>query len=182
MPYLSILPEFATACARAHAKLSEYVLLVFIGQSKLEYWRGDKLVKSYTISTGKNPPSCIENSEGTPTGLHVVCEKIGEGEPLDTVFVARKSIGKTWRALKAGGEDPAKARVTTRILRLRGLEEGVNSGGNVDSFNRYIYIHGTVFEDRIGQPTSSGCVTLINADMLELFNAVTEGTLVYITK
>jgi lipoprotein-anchoring transpeptidase ErfK/SrfK len=109
-----------------------------------------------------------------------VCEKIGDGEPIDTVFVSRESIGKTWRELKAEGEDPAKARVTTRILRLRGLEPGVNAGPGVDSFERYIYIHGTVFEDKIGQPTSAGCVTLLNREMLELFEAIPVGTPVLI--
>jgi len=174
--------EFVAACKRTHTKPSEHAIFVHLGQSKLDYYRDEKLVKSYVISTGKNPPSCVEGSCGTPLGLHFVCEKIGEGEPLDTVFVARKSLGKTWRDLKAAGEDPAKARVTTRILRLRGLEEGVNSGGNCDSYNRFIYIHGTVFEDKIGQPTSSGCVTLLNREMLALYDAVPEGALVYIAK
>ena len=161
---------------------SEHVLRVFISQSKLEHWQDEKLVKTYTVSTGKNPPSCIENSNGTPTGLHVVCEKIGDGAPIDTVFVARKSIGKTWRELRAEGESPDKARVTSRILRLRGLEDGLNSGEGHDSYARFIYFHGTVFEDRIGQPTSCGCVTLVNKEMIELFDAVSEGTLVWIMK
>jgi hypothetical protein len=182
MPYSPLSSDFASACQRTNTKPSEHVLLVFLDSSKLEHWFGEKLVGTYVVSTGKNPPSCAEGSNGTPLGLHFVCEKIGDGEPMGTVFVARKSIGKTWRALKAEGEDPAKAHVTTRILRLRGLEEGANSGGSVDSYARYIYIHGTVFEDKIGQPTSSGCVTLLNADMLELFDAVPEGTLVFIAK
>jgi len=137
-------------------------------------------VKEYPVSLGKGGLSCVEDSGGTPTGLHEVCEKIGEGEPIDTVFVGRVSIRKTWRELKAEGEDPATARGTTRILRLRGLEEGVNAGPGVDSYARYIYIHGTVFEDRIGLPTSSGCVTLKNRDMLELYEAVSEKSLVHI--
>jgi lipoprotein-anchoring transpeptidase ErfK/SrfK len=133
------------------------------------------------VSLGKNGLSCVEDSGGTPTGMHVVCEKIGAGEPIGTVFVGRKPIGKTWRQLKQEGEPPEKARITTRILRLKGLQEGINSGPGVDSYARYIYIHGTVFEDRIGQPTSAGCITLLNRDMLELFEAVPEGTLVYVT-
>ncbi len=153
---------------------------VLICQSKLEHWKDGVLARTYVVSTGHNPPSCKAGSEGTPTGLHVVCEKIGDGEPIDTVFVSRESIGKTWRELKAEGEDPAKARVTTRILRLRGLEPGVNAGPGVDSFERYIYIHGTVFEDKIGQPTSAGCVTLLNREMLELFEAIPVGTPVLI--
>jgi hypothetical protein len=180
MPYISELDDFRATCERTGAKINGQVLLVLLSQSKLEHWAGETLVKTYVVSTGKNPPSCIEDSLGTPMGLHVVCEKIGDGEPLDTVFVARKPIGKTWRQLKAGGEAPDKAHVTTRILRLRGLEPGLNAGPGRDSYDRYIYIHGTVFEDRIGQPTSCGCVTLLNRDMLELFDAVPEGTLVYI--
>lgn len=151
-----------------------------MGQSKLEHYENGKLVKSYTISTGKNPPSNREGSNGTPPGLHVVCEKIGDGAPIDTVFVSRKSIGKTWRQLIAEGEPATKARVTSRILRLKGLEEGVNVGPGIDSFERYIYLHGTAFEDRIGQPTSAGCITLLNAGMIELFDSVPVGTLVYI--
>ena len=137
-------------------------------------------MKTYTISTGKNPPSCVENSNGTPLGLHVICEKIGGDEPIDTVFVSRLSTGKSWRELKASGEPPEKARVTSRIMRLKGLEEGVNVGPGVDSYARFIYIHGTVFEERIGSPTSAGCITLLNRDVIELFAAVPVGTLVYI--
>ena len=180
MPYNSELDDFRAACERTGAKINGQVLRVLLSQSKLEHWVDGNLVKTYVVSTGKNPPSCIENSNGTPTGLHVVCEKIGDGEPLDMVFVSRKPLGKTWRQLKAEGEPPEKARVTTRILRLRGLEPGVNAGPGLDSYDRYIYFHGTVFEDRIGQPTSCGCVTLLNRDMLELYEAVPEGTLVYI--
>lgn len=90
------------------------------------------------------------------------------------------STGQTWRELKAAGEPAQKARVTSRILRLRGLEEGVNSGAGMDSYERFIYIHGTVFEDRIGDPTSAGCITLLNREMLELFDSVPVGTLIYI--
>ena len=169
------------AASRAvDTRLSEDVLIVRLGQQKLEHWQHGLLVRVFKVSTGKNPPSCAENSGGTPTGLHVICEKIGSGQSIDTVFVGRESIGRTWRELKADGEAAEKAHVTTRILRLRGLEEGKNAGPGVDSFDRYIYIHGTVFEDRIGQPTSAGCVTLLNTDMIELFDAVPEGTLVWI--
>lgn len=70
--------------------------------------------------------------------------------------------------------------ITTRILRLRGLETGYNAGQGCDSYERYVYIHGTNHEDRIGEPFSGGCVELRNAEMLELFDAVREGDLVWI--
>jgi UDP-N-acetylmuramate--alanine ligase len=68
----------------------------------------------------------------------------------------------------------------TRILRLEGLEEGINKGPGVDSFERYIYIHGTGREDLIGTPLSHGCVCLRNLDIIRLFGMVKESTLVYI--
>jgi len=71
--------------------------------------------------------------------------------------------------------------ITSRILWLRGLEAGVNLGGQVDTHARYIYIHGTQREDRIGEPLSAGCVLMRNADIVELFEEVRTGDLVWIT-
>lgn len=71
--------------------------------------------------------------------------------------------------------------VLTRILRLRGMEPGLNTGSGVDSFERYIYIHGTNREDLIGTPMSHGCVCMRNQDIIELFDEIKEGTIVYIT-
>jgi lipoprotein-anchoring transpeptidase ErfK/SrfK len=109
-----------------------------------------------------------------------VVERIGEGLPVDTVLVSRQSIGKTWREIFASG-GPVKGYVTSRILRLRGLEDGHNSGPGVDSYERYIYFHGTCYEDRIGQPTSHGCITLLNPEMIELHDSIPLGSLVWLT-
>jgi lipoprotein-anchoring transpeptidase ErfK/SrfK len=70
--------------------------------------------------------------------------------------------------------------VTSRILWLRGLEPGINSGGEVDTFKRYIYIHGTQREDRIGSPISAGCILMRNSEIIELFDEVRTGDLVWI--
>jgi len=70
--------------------------------------------------------------------------------------------------------------ILTRILRLEGLEEGINRGAGVDSYERYIYIHGTGREDLVGTPLSQGCVCMRNHDVIRLFDKVKEGTLVYI--
>ena len=70
--------------------------------------------------------------------------------------------------------------ILTRILRLEGLEEGVNRGPGIDSFERYIYIHGTNKERQIGAPMSNGCVCMKNNDVVALFNSVKEGTIVVI--
>ncbi len=70
--------------------------------------------------------------------------------------------------------------ITSRIIRLRGLQPELNSGDDCDSYERYIYIHGTNHEERIGEPFSGGCVEMRNAEMIELFDATAEGDLVWI--
>jgi lipoprotein-anchoring transpeptidase ErfK/SrfK len=70
--------------------------------------------------------------------------------------------------------------ITSRILWPRGLEPGINLGGNVDTYNRYVYIHGTHHEDRIGEAFSGGCVLMRDTDIIELFDEVRAGDLVWI--
>lgn len=63
-------------------------------------------------------------------------------------------------------------KVTSRILWLTGTEEGINKGGNVDTYNRYIYIHGTPEEGLIGQPASHGCIRMKNDDVISLYSSI----------
>lgn len=153
-------------------------LTVSIPQQRLDLYRDGSLSKSFIVSTSKNPPSCVENSFGTPTGLHEIVDFIGDGEPRGTVFRGRVSTGK--RYWEESPEEQKKHLITTRILRLRGLEEGWNRGPGIDTFDRYVYIHGTNHEDQLGSPASAGCVLLSNKEMEELFQAVDLGTKVLI--
>ena len=68
----------------------------------------------------------------------------------------------------------------SRILRLKGLEENINLGGDVDSYQRYIYIHGTAHEDKIGEKASHGCIRMLNQDVIELIDICQEKMLVLI--
>ena len=70
--------------------------------------------------------------------------------------------------------------VTSRIMWLDGQEEGYNKGGEVDSYKRYIYIHGTSEEGRLGIPSSHGCIRMRNKDIIELYDKIKLGTLVLI--
>jgi len=70
--------------------------------------------------------------------------------------------------------------ITSRILWLRGLERGVNLGDGVDTHDRYIYIHGTHREAEIGKRMSAGCILMRNLDIIELFDEVRTGDLVWI--
>lgn len=132
----------------------------------------------YTCSTAAKGLGCRENSYQTPTGWHEVDERIGEDAPLGAVFVERKFTGKVWTP-----DDPTeKDYVLTRILWLRGLETGVNAGPGVDSHDRYIYIHGTPAEDKLGTPASMGCIRLSNHNVIELFEQTPAGTRILITE
>lgn len=155
----------------------EHALYVKISEQKLYvYFRG-VLEKVYPVSTSRRPPSCVENSLGTPLGLHCIAEKIGDGAPLGMVFKGRVPQGTPYMQLPP--EESQANLITTRILWLRGLEPE-NSGPGCDTYSRYVYIHGTNQEDQIGTPNSHGCVLLRNQDVIELFDRVPTGTLVLI--
>ena len=165
------------ACLRLNIKPSQYLIYASIGEQKLYLFFENSPKKVYDISTSRAAPSCVKDSLGTPTGLHKIDGKIGVGAPLDTVFRARVPSGTL---AEQTPEERAKNLITARIMRLRGLEDGVNAGGNVDTFDRYVYIHGTNQEDKIGTPNSHGCLLMRNADVAELFDVVNDGTCVLI--
>lgn len=166
-------------CARLGIKPGERILYVRISTATLQFYRAGELVKSYVISTSKRPPSNIKDSLGTPRGLHEIAERIGAGQPPGMVFKSRVPTGRHYFEMLE--REPEKNDlITGRILWLRGLEPGVNRGGNVDTYERYVYIHGTNHEDRIGEPLSSGCVLMRNQEIVELYEQVRTGDQVLI--
>jgi L,D-transpeptidase catalytic domain len=165
-------------CSRLSIKPADRILLVRIGTATMQFYHGGVLVKSYPVSTSKRPPSNVKHSLGTPRGLHEIAERIGGGQPPGMVFKSRVSTGRHFSELP--GAETGENLITSRILWLRGLEPGVNRGGNVDSHERYIYIHGTNHETRIGEPLSAGCVLMSNRDIVELYEQVRVGDLVHI--
>jgi len=85
--------------------------------------------------------------------------------PAGTVFAARIPVGP---------DEPLPETedwITSRILWLEGVDPE-----NANTKQRFIYIHGTKHEDRIGSPDSHGCIRMRNADVIELFDLVQEGT------
>ena len=76
--------------------------------------------------------------------------------------------------------DPEQDWILSRILWLEGMQTGINKRGKVDTKSRYIYIHGTHEEDKIGSPASHGCIRMRNRDILELFIHAHEGEIVQI--
>ena len=146
--------------------------------------RGRKVDRWWPVSTAAAGLYGRDGSLGTPPGLHRIHAKIGAGAPLGTVFDSREPTGRIWPGPAAVGplpQYPAPDLILTRILTLEGLQEGLNRGPGLDSLLRFIYLHGTNMEDRIGRPVSHGCVRLTNRGMVELFDLVDEGDLVAIT-
>ena len=166
-------------CAALGIKPGQRLLIVRIGTATLQFFRHGELVKSYAISTSKRPPSNVKNSLGTPRGLHEIAERIGAGQPPGMVFKSRVPTGRHF--VEVLEREPEQENlITSRILWLRGLEPGVNQGGDVDTYERYIYIHGTNHDTRIGEPLSAGCVLMRNLDIVELFEEVRPRDLVWI--
>lgn len=139
---------------------------------------GDQCVAQYPCSTAAKGTGNRERSYQTPLGWHTIDEKIGDGHPWGAVFKERKPTGRAWKP----GQPPGDDMVLTRILWLRGQEPGVNAGPGIDSHDRFIYIHGTPEEDKLGTPASRGCVRLSNTDVISLFDRVPSGTPVLITE
>ena len=145
------------------------------GQSLELFDDSGSLVSEYTVSTSKNGAGEQCNSDCTPRGRHIIRAKIGAGLPLNAVFVGRRPTGEIYTS-ELGERYPERDWILTRILWLSGCEPGVNRLRQVDSMRRFIYIHGTSDERRIGTAASHGCVRMRNRDVVALFDAVTPGT------
>lgn len=158
------------ACDALGIKPTHRVLLVGISTGTMQFFVGGNVIKSYVISTSRKPPSNQKNSFGTPRGLHEITERIGGGQPIGMVFKGRVPLGRHFSEMPENASDTNL--ITSRILWLGGLEDGVNRGGEVDTHDRYIYIHGTNHEERLGEPLSAGCVLMRNLDIIELYEQV----------
>lgn len=135
---------------------------------------GFRINKGYDISTGKTGLGNRSGSGKTPTGIHRIKEKYGNGAPSGTIFRARRNTGKIAKIYTEEFDSPEDL-VTSRIMWLDGCE-----AQNRNSHSRYIYVHGTPEEGLIGKPASHGCIRMKNRDVIELYNLVTSGTYVNI--
>ncbi len=156
-------------------------IYVSIKYQKLYLIERDSVRLKYPISSAKLGIGNKQNSMKTPIGLHSIKRKYGDGVPLAGLFKSRVFTGKVSPIYTEKVKSPTDD-VTTRIMWLQGEEPGVNRGRNIDSYKRYIYIHGTSEEGYIGEPASHGCIRMVNNDVLSLYNIIDEGTPVLILK
>ena len=177
------------AIARRRIRATRFLLTVSVARQTVTLWEkskpsaGSKRKRTgsapvykfcgrYAASTSRFGIGQKIDSNRTPLGLHQIARKIGGDQPEGTVFKARLPIGLL--------ADMPNATIVHRILWLAGLEPGLNRGGDVDTFRRYIYIHGFGDESTLGRPMSCGCVHLAAADLLPLYDLVPTGTLVWV--
>ena len=155
--------------------LPDRLLLVDVAAQRLVLIEHGAVVAQFPVSTAAAGVGGESGSLRTPPGWHRIQSRIGADQPLGTVFESRQPTGELW----TGGAENQDL-ILTRILRLEGLEAGVNQGPGLDSLERYIYIHGTNREDLLGQAMSHGCVRMSNADVAWLFDRVADGDAVVI--
>ena len=155
------------------------IVLISTPKQEMLCFEDDLLVNTYQISTGKNGVGEQVNSECTPRGWHKIHSILGLEHQSDSVFVAREWTGELYTE-ELARDNPGRDWILTRIMQLEGLEPGRNKGGDVDSLNRYIYIHGTPDSTPLGKPGSRGCIRMRNSAIIDMALWVTTNTLVYI--
>ncbi len=153
-------PDSGTALPGAEIRLR-----VDVASQMLHLLRGVQVVRSFPVSTSRFGLGCEEGSYRTPLGRFRIAGKIGEGAAPGTIFRGRVPTGELARA---GGEEDL---ILTRILWLHGIQPD-----NANTHKRFIYIHGTNQEDKIGTAASHGCIRMRNDEIAELFDLIPDGT------
>ena len=159
--------------------LTDEVIYVSTKQQKLYHIQNDSIIKEYIISSSTYGIGSASGSNKTPTGLHSIKEKYGEKTPINGKMTGRVFHGHI-ATIYTDGTKSKTDDVTSRILWLEGLEKKKNTGEGIDSFKRYIYIHGTSEEGRLGKPASPGCIRMKNKEVIDLYKLLEVGTLVLI--
>ncbi len=146
--------------------------ILYVDTARQRLWRlpgSGAHATVFPVSTSRHGVGQQQGSLQTPLGIHRIAQKIGDGEPCGRIFKARRASEEICRI---DAVDAAEDVISSRILWLDGMQPGYNQGGEVDSFQRYIYIHGTADEAHIGQPASIGCIRMKNDDVIALFDTV----------
>ncbi len=138
---------------------------ITLRDQKLTLFKDGRKVKDYDISSSKFGIGSRNGSYRTPTGIHAVTRKVGDGQPEGMVFKACRPTGEVV-PVDAAGRDP----IVTRVIQISGLE-----GSNSNSHSRRIYIHGTPEERKIGRPASYGCIRMRSEDVVDLYRRVYRG-------
>ena len=177
---IAVLEAINNLKQRFKKHLNKPFIIILASKQVLLLIDNNEVIQRYVISTAKAGLGNKKNSYQTPLGAHEISHLLGEDAELGTIFKARINTQKCANILTNPQQRSNVDNITTRILWLKGLEAGVNLGGEVDTHERFIYIHGTDEEGQLGSPVSHGCIRMGNLDIIDLFSKVEIGTLVNI--
>ena len=175
----SIIDRVNDYCEEKKGKTYDEILFVSVKEQKMYYIVENTIVKAYLVSTAKKGVGNQKNSDMTPHGLHYIKEKHGSKTPQNGRMIGRVFYGQI-ATIYSDTTTSKTDDITSRILWLGGYEKDINKGGDVDSYERFIYIHGTSEEGKIGTPASHGCIRMLNKDVIELYSMTKIGTKVLI--
>ena len=134
---------------------------IHIPSQTLDLIENGEVIRCYVVSTSRFGVGTAPGSNQTPPGHFRIAEKHGDG----AIFVSRVPTGRF------GEEGDDHDHVQTRILWLAGLDPE-----NANTYDRYIYLHGTNAESRLGTPASFGCIRMSNLDIIDLYDRVSVDT------
>ncbi|MFD1261049.1 L,D-transpeptidase [Entomomonas asaccharolytica] len=146
-------------------------LFISVADQKLYGFKQGKLALTMPVSTALKGTGQLQNSNCTPLGKHYIRAKIGAELPINAVLLGRRWTGEIWSP-ELAQQHPHRDWILTRILWLSGCQLGFNRLSNVDTFRRYIYLHGAPDTEPMGIPLSHGCIRLRNTDIIKLFELV----------
>jgi lipoprotein-anchoring transpeptidase ErfK/SrfK len=160
--FLGTVASIVASCAGPDTR---HHVVISAREQKLALLDRGNLMAIYPVSTSKFGFGDWRGSSFTPLGELEVSKKIGDNAPPGTVFKDRLRTGEIVLP-NSPGRDP----IVTRILWLRGREPQ-----NANAFARYIYIHGTPEEWKVGSPASYGCIRMRSSDIIQLYDTVGVG-------
>ena len=164
------LPLLALLFGSCVAPDREHTIVISVPDQKMIVYKQTACLAEFPVSTSRFGLGDEPGSRATPLGWLEIARKIGGGAASGSVFKNREWTGEILPP-NTPGRDP----IVTRILWLRGLEDG-----NRRSYDRDIYIHGTPEEWKIGTAASFGCVRMRSRDVIALYNIVGVGARVEI--
>ena len=152
---------------------------ISVSSQKLSLFQEGELISSYKVSTALKGVGQEKNTNKTPLGNHIIRAMIGRNLPIYAVIKARRFTNQIWTK-ELDSSSTTVDLILSRVIWLSGKDLGRNRLGNVDTMQRYIYIHGTNEEHLLGTPSSHGCIRMSNEDVIELFDLVSVGDIVEI--
>ena len=157
-----------------------FLIYISIVNQSLTVYKNFEKIKVYKISSSKYGEGTQEGTNKTPLGAHYIKEYIGKNEEIFTIFKNRKATKNKTKVIKNEAYFDEDI-ISSRILWLEGLENGKNKGTGVDSYQRYIYIHGTNEEGLLGKKASHGCIRMGNSDIIKICSMDICNSIVYIS-